>query len=170
MILVTRMYVLIQKLNEKKSYQGLLQCCHRYLKRLSSQTGKKCKEWKHSQHHMALCASQILNKAHLFKRQGQSGLGAWDMAQWSASQASMKTRIQTLSVEVGINHRSLLPISLAKHMSPKVRGPVSKTRWGEMREDPWHQLLVSCICTKPLHAHIHIFTHTYITSSARQIF
>lgn len=46
------------------------------------------------------------------------------------------SRVQTLSVEVCINHRSWLPVSLAKHMSPKVRGPVSKTRWGEMREDP----------------------------------
>lgn len=44
MILVTRIYVLIQKLNEKKSHQGLYtQCCHRYLKRLTSKTGKNAK-------------------------------------------------------------------------------------------------------------------------------
>lgn len=95
----------------------------------------------------------------------------WGPRIWlSEGPPKQASRVQTLSVEVCINHRSSLPVSLAKHMSPKVRGPVSKTRWGEMREDPGHQPLVSCIRNQaPACAHTYIHTHIS-TSSTRQIF
>lgn len=73
---------------------------------------------------MALCASQILNKAHLFKRQG---LGYSSVKCLPSKHEDPSSNTECGGVH---NHRSSLPVSLAKHMGPKVRA-LSQRQGGE---------------------------------------